>query len=303
MADPAAVAAEALKQERLEAALERRRAAAAAAAEAAEAAAAARVSDYSAPIEPTARSSSSSSSRASSSAGGTSAAEPVVLAAAEATPRSWGWGGAADADAPPIASSPEREANLGNDGLRRRSARRDHDTQPAGSATHSSSAAAAPGPPTDEEDEAAAVCREADESTASWLVLVLTFTLTLGSMHFCVAIERPEKAPALVLLVVPLLLMSNARLTEAATALLQNGVVAGTRHTLRRLRGLPSTVAGAVSIDDEGDLSVSEEGWAVLGICVGSLLVLWLLKTCFTNAEVCGSGIVSFIGFIFEILT
>jgi hypothetical protein len=124
-------------------------------------------------------------------------------------------------------------------------------------------------------------------------------------MHFCVAIDRPEKAPGLVILVASMLLIGNAQLTSAVAVVLDYSFVVAVRRSVQQLLQLPSTAARSIEVDVNGSfsLNISEDGWAVLAMCVSALLAAWLLKICFSNAEVCGNGIVSSIGFILELIT
>ena len=168
-----------LKRARLDVAMERRQAAAAAAAEAAERAAAARLSDYSAPVEPAA----AKTPRPSEEQG--ERGEPALQAAEQ--PAHWDWADAQDSSAPAPAPAPEA-------GLRRRApaptSKRDRRPEPQR-------------PPRG----GAAAIEQPPDSTAAWLVLAFTFLATLGSMHFCEAVGRPEVAPALIFIVaLPLIL-------------------------------------------------------------------------------------------------
>ena len=102
-----------------------------------------------------------------------------------------------------------------------------------------------------------------------------------------------------------ILLIGNAQLTRAAAVMLDYSFIVAVRRGLQQLLQLPSTVASAIEVDADGSfrMNISEEGWAMLAMCVSALLAAWLLKVCFSNAEVCGNGIVSTIGFILEVIT
>lgn len=281
------VSDEAIKLMRLEAALERRREAAAVAADAAEAAAAARIVSYSAPIEPTPRSRSPAAAPLASKPG-----RPLV---ADATHSSCSW--RESSHSLPMDGLEIDTPGAAREAVRRRGQPLRETRQGCSAASTDASRHSSPASP--------AAAQERDEHTASRIVSMLTFFLTLGSMHFCVAIGHPEKAPGLVILVAAILLIGNAQLTSAATMALDYSLVVAVRRGLQHVLQLPSTIASAIEVDTGGSfrLNISEDGWAMLGMCLAGLLAAWLLKTCFSNAEVCGNGIVSSVGFILEVIT
>ena len=106
----------------------------------------------------------------------------------------------------------------------------------------------------------------------------------------------------------PLLICFHSQLVQAAAALLDTDESHHHHHNQRGGGGARQSSTRAYNWPESppspfSRLSgISEDGWAVLGLGISGLLVVWLLHSCFTNASVCGETVISGVGFVLELI-